>query len=83
MSPNQIVRYPFSAVVGQDELRLALILTAISPRIGGVVIRGEKGTAKTTTVRAFAGLLDGAPLVNLHWVPPRTALSAPSTWKPF
>lgn len=65
MSPNQVVRYPFSAVVGQDELRLALILTAISPRIGGVVIRGEKGTAKTTTVRAFAGLLDGAPLVNL------------------
>ena len=53
---SQQIRYPFSAVVGQDELRLALILTAISPRIGGVVIRGEKGTAKTTTVRAFAGL---------------------------
>lgn len=65
MSPSQVVRYPFSAVVGQDELRLALILTAISPRIGGVVIRGEKGTAKTTTVRAFAGLLGDAPLVNL------------------
>ncbi len=65
MSTSQVVRYPFSAVVGQDELRLALILTAISPRIGGVVIRGEKGTAKTTTVRAFAGLLGGAPLVNL------------------
>ncbi|MDO4685465.1 MAG: AAA family ATPase [Corynebacterium sp.] len=57
--------YPFTAVVGQDQLRLALILTAIAPRIGGVVVRGEKGTAKTTTVRAFAGLLDGAPLVNL------------------
>ncbi|MDO5097994.1 MAG: AAA family ATPase [Corynebacterium sp.] len=57
--------FPFSAVVGQDQLRLALILTAVSPRIGGVVIRGEKGTAKTTTVRAFAKLLDGAPLVNL------------------
>lgn len=65
MSSNQVIRYPFSAVVGQDELRLALILTAISPRIGGVVIRGEKGTAKTTTVRAFAGLLGDAPLVNL------------------
>ena len=62
---SQQIRYPFSAVVGQDELRLALILTAISPRIGGVVIRGEKGTAKTTTVRAFAGLLGDAPLVNL------------------
>ncbi|AKK06200.1 Mg-chelatase subunit ChlI [Corynebacterium mustelae] len=59
------VSFPFSAVVGQDQLHLALILTAVSPRIGGVVIRGEKGTAKTTTVRAFAKLLDGAPLINL------------------
>lgn len=63
LSPQS--HYPFSAVVGQEELRLALILTAISPRIGGVVIRGEKGTAKTTTVRAFAALLGDAPLVNL------------------
>ena len=58
-------KYPFSAVVGQDQLQLSLILTAIAPRIGGVVIRGEKGTAKTTTVRAFAALLGDAPLVNL------------------
>lgn len=65
MSSKNITLYPFSAVVGQDELRLALILTAISPRIGGVVVRGEKGTAKTTTVRAFARLLGEAPLVNL------------------
>ncbi|MEZ2121064.1 MULTISPECIES: ATP-binding protein [unclassified Corynebacterium] len=57
--------FPFTAVVGQDRLRLALILNAIAPRIGGVVVRGEKGTAKTTTVRAFAALLGGAPLVNL------------------
>ncbi|WP_242516423.1 ATP-binding protein, partial [Corynebacterium mendelii] len=57
--------YPFSAVVGQDQLRLALILTAISPRIGGVVIRGEKGTAKTTTVRGFQKILGDAPLVQL------------------
>lgn len=58
-------RYPFSAVVGQDQLRLALILCAIVPGIGGVLIRGEKGTAKTTTVRAFAALLPDAPLVDL------------------
>ncbi|WJZ02989.1 ATP-binding protein [Corynebacterium freiburgense] len=57
--------FPFTAIVGQDQLRLSLILTAIAPRIGGVVVRGEKGTAKTTTVRAFADLLDGAPLINL------------------
>lgn len=65
MSTKQSPLFPFSAVVGQDQLRLALILTAISPRIGGVVIRGEKGTAKTTAVRAFAALLGDAPLVNL------------------
>lgn len=58
-------QYPFSAIVGQEQLKLALILCAISPKIGGVVIRGEKGTAKTTTVRAFASLMGGAPLVNL------------------
>lgn len=57
--------FPFAAVVGQEQLKLALILNAIAPRVGGVVVRGEKGTAKTTTVRAFAALLDGAPLVNL------------------
>ncbi|MDO4908906.1 MAG: AAA family ATPase [Corynebacterium sp.] len=56
--------FPFVAVRGQDNLKLALILSAINPRIGGVVIRGEKGTAKTTTVRAFAHIISG-PLVNL------------------
>lgn len=49
--------FPFCAVVGADDLQLALILTSISPAIGGVLVRGEKGTAKTTTVRALAGVL--------------------------
>ncbi len=49
--------FPFSAIVGQERLKLALILNAVNPRIGGVLIRGEKGTAKSTTVRAFASLL--------------------------
>ena len=56
--------FPFVAIVGQERLQLALILTALVPEIGGVVIRGEKGTAKTTTVRALAPFLDGR-LVNL------------------
>ncbi len=49
--------YPFSAVVGLDDLRLALIVNAISPAVGGVLVRGEKGTAKSTIVRALAALL--------------------------
>ncbi|MGV9875644.1 putative cobaltochelatase [Streptomyces cellulosae] len=49
--------YPFTAVVGQDDLRLALLLNAVSPAVGGVLVRGEKGTAKSTAVRALATLL--------------------------
>jgi len=49
--------YPFSAVVGLADLRLSLLLNAVSPDIGGVLVRGEKGTAKSTVVRALAALL--------------------------
>ncbi|HYB39307.1 MAG TPA: magnesium chelatase subunit D family protein [Mycobacterium sp.] len=52
--------YPFSAIVGHDQLRLALLLCAIRPEIGGVLIRGEKGTAKSTAVRGLAALLCAA-----------------------
>jgi magnesium chelatase subunit D len=60
--------YPFSAIVGHERLRLALLLCAVRPEIGGVLIRGEKGTAKSTAVRALAHVLaavDGASLVEL------------------
>ncbi|MDL4777497.1 putative cobaltochelatase [Actinomadura xylanilytica] len=50
-------RYPFSAVVGMDDLKLALLINAVSPGVGGVLVRGEKGTAKSTIVRALADLL--------------------------
>ncbi len=49
--------FPFTALVGQDQMKLALVLNAINPKIGGVLIRGEKGTAKSTAVRALAYLL--------------------------
>ncbi len=52
--------YPFSAIVGHDQLRLALLLCAVRPEIGGALIRGEKGTAKSTAVRALAALLSAA-----------------------
>lgn len=49
--------FPFSAVVGSDDLALALVLTAVSPEVGGVLVRGEKGTAKSTMVRGLAAVL--------------------------
>jgi magnesium chelatase subunit D len=54
---------PFSAVVGQDDARLALLLGAVDPGIGGVLLTGEKGTAKTTLVRGLAGILPGISVV--------------------
>ncbi|WP_171075190.1 ATP-binding protein, partial [Nonomuraea basaltis] len=58
-----IVTYPFSAVVGLDDLKLALVLNAVSPRVGGVLVRGEKGTAKSTIVRALAAQLPAVTVV--------------------
>ncbi|MGC7102254.1 putative cobaltochelatase [Amycolatopsis lurida] len=56
--------FPFTAVVGLADLRLALVLSAVSPAIGGVLVRGEKGTAKSTMVRALAGLLPPVDVVT-------------------
>ncbi|MEU2504057.1 putative cobaltochelatase [Streptomyces sp. NPDC007863] len=56
-------RFPFTAVVGMDDLRLALLLNAVSPAVGGVLVRGEKGTAKSTAVRALAELLPEVAVV--------------------
>ena len=61
--------FPFSAIVGQDEMKLEILIAAVEPRIGGVLVFGDRGTGKSTAVRALAALL-----------PPRTAWSARSTW---
>lgn len=84
--------FPFSALVGQDDMRLALILNAINPGIGGVLIRGEKGTAKSTAVRGLAAILPmieaerdcrfpfkGDDLPNDLWpLPARTLVERPA-----
>ncbi|MGY6022129.1 putative cobaltochelatase [Streptomyces spinosirectus] len=56
--------FPFTAVVGQDDLRLALLLNAVSPAVGGVLVRGEKGTAKSTAVRALSALVPHLDVVS-------------------
>lgn len=56
--------YPFAAIVGQEQLKLALLLNAINPRIGGLLIRGPKGTGKSTSVRALADLLPEIKVVK-------------------
>src|SRR5438105_2588086 len=69
--------FPFTAIVGQDRMKRALLLNAIDPMIGGVLIRGERGTAKSTAVRALARLLpdydavDGCPYRCDPAEPPR------------
>jgi len=58
------VVYPFTAIVGQERMKRALILNAVNPRIGGVLIRGERGTAKSTAARALAALLPNVRVVE-------------------
>ena len=57
--------FPFVAVAGQDSVKQALLLCAVNPAIGGVLLAGEKGTAKSTLVRGLAALLEDSPFVEL------------------
>lgn len=56
-SKTRRVVFPFTAIVGQEEMKLALLLNVIDPKIGGVIIMGDRGTGKSTTIRALADLL--------------------------
>ena len=70
--------YPFTAVVGQERMKRALVLNAVDPRIGGVLIRGERGTAKSTAARAMAALL---PQIEVYIDSPfNDDPHAPNTW---
>ena len=64
MKTHKVTVYPFTAIVGQERMKKALILNIINPKIGGVLIRGEKGTAKSTAVRALANLLPEIEVVE-------------------
>lgn len=66
--------FPFSAIVGQDEMKQAMILTAIDPSIGGVLVFGDRGTGKSTAVRALAGLLP--PITAIKGCPTNAETSA-------
>jgi magnesium chelatase subunit I len=57
MTARPTINYPFTAIVGQDEMKLCLLLNIIDPRIGGVMVMGHRGTGKSTTVRALADVL--------------------------
>ena len=67
--------YPFSAIVGQKTMKQALILTAIDPLIGGVLVFGERGTGKSTIVRSLAALLPEINVVTVSY----THLTLPTT----
>jgi magnesium chelatase subunit I len=55
--------FPFSAIVGQEEMKLALLIAAVDPSIGGVLVFGDRGTGKSTAIRALAGLMPNMPVV--------------------
>ncbi|GLJ37276.1 hypothetical protein SUGI_0756130 [Cryptomeria japonica] len=61
---NQRPVYPFAAIVGQDEMKLCLLLNVIDPKIGGVMIMGDRGTGKSTTVRSLVDLLPEITVVS-------------------
>lgn len=76
-TPQQRV-LPFSAIVGQQELKRALMMLAVNPRLGGVLIRGEKGTAKSTAARSLANLLPSIAVND--GCPYGCALARPESW---
>ena len=61
---NERPVFPFTAIIGQEEMKLALQLNVIDPKIGGVMIMGDRGTGKSTTIRALADLLPDIQIIK-------------------
>jgi len=61
---KNLTNFPFAAIIGQDEMKLALQLNVIDPKIGGVMIMGDRGTGKSTTIRALADLLPDITIIK-------------------
>ncbi|MFM2110338.1 MAG: hypothetical protein RLZZ372_1262 [Pseudomonadota bacterium] len=78
--PPAVNQFPFTAIVGQEELKLAIMLAVIDPAIGGVLITGHRGTAKSTAVRALADLLP--PMMVVEGCPYQCDPATPSTLCP-
>ena len=72
--------YPFTAIVGQEPMKEAILINLVNPSAGGVLIRGQKGTAKTTAVRAIPGLMKDCR--RSLPMPQETVWQKPSTSKP-
>ena len=72
--PKRSNAFPFSAIVGQDEMKRAMVLTAIDPGIGGVLVFGDRGTGKSTAVRGLAALLP--PIRAVSGCPVNSAATA-------
>ena len=64
MKETNLPIFPFTAIVGQEEMKLALELNVVDPKIGGVMIMGDRGTGKSTTIRAIADLLPKIDIVK-------------------
>lgn len=75
------VLYPFSALVNQEKMKRALLLNAVDPGIGGVLLRGDRGTGKSTAARALAGLLP--PIRVVQGCPFHCDPDVPQTWCPW